>query len=131
MMWITQIANFIKTKFNFVRTALPAIPPILLVCEASRRPGLSAIALATAIIQRLPEAGIDAGVNADGSPNKVLRLVRIISEEVVNEIKSNSRIMFAIPTGGISIQGVGVGPTGPITVTGTNLIPAQGDGISL
>ena len=131
MMWITQIADFIKDKFNFVRVALPVIPPMLLICEASRRPGLSAIALATAIIQRLPEAGIDVSVNADGSPNKVLGLVRIISEEVVKEIKTNSRVMFGIQSGGISVQGVGVGPTGPTTVTGTNLIPAQGDGISL
>ena len=123
-MWITQIANFIKTKFNFVRTALPAIPPILLVCEASRRPGLSAIALATAIIQRLPEAGIDAGVNADGSPNKIMKAIRIGCEEFVKEYKENSRVSMVLPTGTITITG-----TSP-AFTGTNLLPVSIEGIA-
>lgn len=130
-MWITHIADFIKKKFNFVRTALPTIPPLLLICEAAQRPGLSAIALATAIIQRLPEAGIMTGVNPDGSPNKILQLIRVFSEEVVREIKENSSVSFGIQTGGITIHGVGVGPTGPFTVTGQNLIPVSGKGISL
>ena len=126
MMWITQIANFIKNKFNFVRAALPVIPPMLLVCEASRRPGLSAIALATAIIQRLPEAGISVENNPCGEPNKIMKAIRIGCEEFVNEFKNNSRVSMVLPTGSVTITG-----TGPYTFTATNLLPVSIEGIAL
>ena len=128
-MWITKVADFIKDKFNFVRAALPTIPPILLICEAAERPGLSAIALTTAIIQRLHEAEILTGVNPDGTPNKIGKFVRIFSEEIVREIQENARVDFGIDSNNISVTGVGVGPSGPITVTATNILQLGGKGI--
>ena len=88
MSWITSIAQGIEKAFSGIRPALKMIPPLLLICELYRRPGLSAIALTSAIIRRLPEAGIETGVNADGSPNKINGFVRIISEEIVKEFKT-------------------------------------------
>ena len=129
MMWITKISDFIKDKFNFVRASLPTIPPVLLICEAAQRPGLSAIALTTAVIQRLHEANIITGVNPDGTANKICQFVRVMSEEIVREIQENAKVDFGLSSGGISVSGIGVGPTGPITVTGTNLLPVAGDGI--
>ena len=62
MSWINKIANGIEKAFSTVRAPLQIIPPILLICEVYQRPGLSAIALASSIIKRLPEAGIETGV---------------------------------------------------------------------
>ena len=87
MSWIQTIADGIEKAFDTVRPALKSIPPFLLICELYKRPGLSAIALTSAIIRRLPEAGIETGVNPDGSENKVNQFVRIMCEETIKEIK--------------------------------------------
>ena len=101
MSWINKIANGIEKAFSTVRAPLQIIPPILLICEVYQRPGLSAIALASSIIKRLPEAGIETGVNNDGSPNKINQLVRIISED-------NARVTCVIESEAIPKNVMGI-----------------------
>lgn len=129
MSWIKTIGDVVDKALSAVRPALPAIPPILLLCEIAKRPGLSAIALATAIIQRLPEAGIETGLNPDGSVNKVNQLIRIMSEEIVKEIKDNLKVTVAGNAGAIQTIVTGSCPVGPVTGTSTNVIPFTIDGI--
>lgn len=129
MTWIEQITKGIKATFNAVRPALPFLPSILLICELKNRPGLSAIALASAIIQRLPEAGINTGVNVDGSPNKICGVVRIACEELVNEFHTNACVTSVIEPGTVIMQGKGANAGGPVTVFGSNIIPTQGLGL--
>ena len=125
MSWITSIAQGIEKAFSGIRPALKMIPPLLLICELYRRPGLSAIALTSAIIRRLPEAGIETGVNADGSPNKINGFVRIISEEIVKEFKDNARVTSVIEPGIIMSIGTGSNAGGPVVVTSTNSMIAR------
>ena len=125
MSWITSIAQGIEKAFSGIRPALKMIPPLLLICELYRRPGLSAIALTSAIIRRLPEAGIETGVNADGSPNKINGFVRIISEEIVKEFKDNARVTSIIEPGIIMSIGTGSNSGGPVVVTSTNSMIAR------
>lgn len=120
MGWIQQIADGIKTVMSKIRTPFPEVPPILLLCEIGRRPGLSAIALASAVISRLGEIGFDTGVNRDGSPNVVNGFVRIFSEELVNEIKNNASVSCAIDVGDIPITGTGGNAGGPVQIQGFN-----------
>lgn len=130
MSWINRISNGIEEAFKFARPALTmSVPPLLLLCEIKSRPGLSAIALASSIIRRLPEAGIYTGVNPDGSPNMILAKERISAEEIVKEFKDNCKVTCVIPSGVINFIGNGGGPTGPVTVTGTNTIPITINGI--
>ena len=96
MSWINKIANGIEKAFSTVRAPLQIIPPILLICEVYQRPGLSAIALTSSNIKRLSEAGIETGVNNDGSPNKINQFVRILIEEIVQEIKDNARVTCVV-----------------------------------
>ena len=123
MSWINTIANNIEKVFSSVRPALQTIPPILLICEIYQRPGLSAIALASAIIRRLPEAGIETGVNNDGSPNKNNQFVRILCEELVKEIKDNARVTCVIEPGTINSLGTGANECGPVVVNSINTTP--------
>lgn len=102
-----------------LRTPAPPIPPILLLCEIMNRPGLSAMALAAAIISRLPEIGIETGVNPDGSANMVTQFVKVFSEELVNEIKNNAVVNCAMPPGALNITGVAAGVGGG-AVTASN-----------
>lgn len=117
MSWITSIAKGVEKVFTTMRPALPiTIPPLLLLCELNKRPGLSAIALTSAIIKRLPEAGIETGVNVDGSPNKINGLVRIMCEEIVKEFKDNARITSVIEPTSIMTLGTGANAGGPVVV---------------
>lgn len=129
MSWISTIAQGIETAFNAVRPALPMLPALLLLCELKKRPGLSAIALSAAIIKRLPEAGIETGVNPDGSPNKINKFTRIIAEEVIKEFKDNCVINLAIDAGSVISTGTGGNAGGPVVVTSTNIMPISGYGV--
>lgn len=129
MSWINKIADGIEKAFSTVRAPLQIIPPILLICELYQRPGLSAIALASSIIRRLPEAGIETGVNNDGSPNKINQFVRILSEEIIQEIKDNARVTCVVESGTINSLGTGANAGGPVVVTSVNTIPINVMGI--
>lgn len=129
MSWITSIANGIETAFNTVRPALTLIPALLLICEIRNRPGLSAIALASAIIRRLPEAGIETGVNVNGTPNKINQFVRIFCEEIVTEFKDNASVNCVVEPGLLSSVGTGANVGGPVVVTSVNTMPVAVNGI--
>ena len=129
MSWINKIADGIEKAFSTVRAPLQIIPPILLISELYQRPGLSAIALASSIIKRLPEAGIETGVNNDGSPNKINQFVRILSEEIVQEIKDNARVTCVVESGTINSLGTGANAGGPVVVSSVNTIPINIMGI--
>ena len=116
MGWISKISNDISTSLRKARPPLKELPAILSYCEASERPGLSAISLASAIISRLPEMGIDTGVNPDGSKNKILQFIRILSEEIVKEIKNNAKATISTHPGNVSFTGM----AGNIPVKGLN-----------
>lgn len=120
MGWIENIANSIGKAFDTVRPALKTIPPLLLICELYQRPGLSAISLTSAIIRRLPEAGIETGANNDGTENKINKFVRIMSEEIVKEIKDNARVTCVIEPGSIIGTGTGANAGAPIVVSTVN-----------
>ena len=124
MGWIEQIAQGINKAFNAIRPAFPTIPAILLVCDAAHRPGLSAIALTSAVIQRLPEVGIETGVNCDGSPNKINGFVRIFAEEMINHIKKYGGVRVSNAPGELNLQVTGVvTPTGEVVGTAINMQP--------
>ena len=129
MMWIDKISEGIKSAFSHVRPPLLAIPPILLICEANSRPGLSAIALTSAIIRRLPEAGILTGVNPDGSPNIICKFVRILVEEFIKEFQNNASVNASLGPSKLDIKGAAVGPAGPMPVSATNILPLILNGI--
>lgn len=125
MSWIESIANGINKVLKSVRPALPAIPALLLISELKSRPGLSAIALTSAIISRLNEAGITTGVNEDGSENKINKFVRIMCEEIINEIKDNAVVNAVIEPGSVITTGTGANAGGPVTVISTNTMVSQ------
>ena len=129
MSWINTIAQGIENAFNAVRPALKSIPPLLLLCEVVQRPGLSAIATIGSIIKRMPEAGIETGVNPCGAPNVNNKLIRIVCEEVIKEIKDNAKVTCVIAPKSITSIGIGSNASGPIVVKSYNTIPVITNGI--
>ena len=125
MGWINRIADGIEKAFSVVRKPLATLPPLLLICETYQRPGLSAIALTAAIIQRMPEAKIETGVNNCGAPNKNNKFIRIVCEELIKEIKDNARVTCVVETSKLNSIGTG----GGAVVSSVNTFPTNTDGI--
>ena len=129
MNWINNIMNMVSTAFNAVRKPAQSIPPILLLCEINNRSGLSAISLTSNIIARLPEIGFNTGVNPDGSANMVNQYTKIICEELIKEIQNHGLVDCAVNSGQININSSGACAVGPVTTTGTNIMPFSIKGV--
>lgn len=130
MGWIDKISTAINGALSAIRPPVIPIPPILLLCEILDRPGLSAISLTSAIIARLPEAGIPTGVNPDGTANMVNQYTRIMCEEIIKEFQQHAIINSAIQPGSINIAGTGTAAgIAPVAVTGVNTLPTGVNGI--
>lgn len=123
MTWIESISKGIANVLEKCRKPAKTVPAVLLLCEMSNRPGLSAIALTSAIISRLSEAGIVSELNPDGTPNKTCMMIRIMMEEIVNEFHNNAFVEGAQNSGEITSIGTGANAGGPITITSTNALP--------
>ena len=129
MSWINKIAQGIEKAFSVARAPLGLLPPLLLICEVYKRPGLSAIITTASIIRRLPEAQIETGVNNDGSPNKNNKFIRIVCEELIKEIKDNARVTCVVEPVKLNSTGTGANEGGPVVVTSVNSYPTGTKGI--
>jgi len=99
MNWFQSIYQSIKNTMDKARPPFPSIPTLLLICEASKRSGISASSLASNVIRRMVEIGIPTGANPDGSPNLINAFIRVFSEEIVKEFKDNAQIECASQSG--------------------------------
>lgn len=133
---INQFTGAIKKGWNNVRSGgnvvsnyvgkaanslVKGVPAILLLCEINEKGGLSALAITSAIISRLNEAGIPSGLNADGSPNLINAYTRIAVEEIVNAIKKDMQVYLVPPPGSIKSVVTGTCAVGPVTGTAINV----------
>lgn len=126
---LKAICDGILSVIEKVRVPFTYIPATILVCSAIKRPGLSAMVIASNIIRRQSEAGAPCGPSADGSANIAEAMERIRVEEMVKALKMDARIQIGVPIGGIQIMATGGNAGGPIEVTGFNINNAHGDGV--
>lgn len=128
-MGIESICQSISNLIDKVRAPLSAIPAIILICSAIKRPGLSAMMIAANIIRRQSEAGAPIGANIDGSRNiaEAMEVIRV--EEMLKAIHLDGKVEVAIPIGGITSVGSGANSGGPVVITSVNTKPVSGYGI--
>ena len=118
---IENICDSINKAIEKARTPAQKVPALFLYAGAISRPGLSAMTLASRIIQRQSEAGAPYGAAADGTANIAEAMERIRAEEIVRAIKMDSLVEITIPIGGVQVVGNGV--------VATNVMPIKGEGI--
>ena len=128
-MSIEEICNSITKVMDSARAPFSNVPAFLLACGSVNRPGLSAMNVASKIIQRQAEAGAPIGAAADGSRNISEAMERIRVEEVFNALKMDSRVQIGIPIGGIQIMATGANAGGPVVSNGFNVNYCKGEGI--
>lgn len=102
---LTTLLTSIKNMVSSIRPPFPEIPSFALVCNAKSRSGLSAMAIGTGIISRLPDIGIPNGVNDDGTENLINKYSMLVAEEVVKEIKNNGLTMVGIGPQDLKLSG--------------------------
>jgi hypothetical protein len=126
---IDKIVEKITNVVDKIRVPVIPIPAILLLCSVFRRPGLSAMIIASKVIRRQSEFGAPTGALPDGSPNKMNALISIMAEEIVREIQKSCVVESVIPPGGMTITGFGANAGGPVTIIGTNTLPVKATGL--
>lgn len=126
---IDSIIGGFNKILSIPTTNIPTqIPTILIFSGVPLRSGLSAIKIASRIINRKSEAGLNVGVLPSGmvSPDEIMERIRI--EEIIKALQQESIISVAIPPG-ITINASGISPTGPVTVVGSSITYVKGFGI--
>lgn len=126
---LSKLNAFIEKQLASAKKAFAKLPGILLCCAAIQRGGASSLMTTVNIIKRLPEAGIDNGVNADGTPNATAMLVRIIVEEVFKELRDNCSVQVSFLPGAIKFLGSVTTNSGTFIVNGSNSNAPEGGGI--
>ena len=129
---IIDVINILKTFSNPTFGAEPPtpIPPPLLLVGARLRPGMSARNLSKNLISRLEQRGIPMGTDVfGGDDNLFTTSIVMLAEEMLDEIRLNSKVDVVIPPGTIQITAVGGNAGGPIVVQGANTIISSGKGI--
>ena len=123
-----EIANFLLFMLEEDRIPVPrlTIGQILL---AKGRPGLNSQLLTSSIVSRFDEAGVPSGVLADGTPNVMEALVKVMCEEIVDHLQGQMRIDVVVDQGALlTASGANVG--GPVVSVGSTVAPHTGIGVA-
>lgn len=113
-----SILNGLLNLFKVPTTIQTPIPKQLILASKGR-PGLSPKLMASRVIQRQAEAGLNVGPLGTGEINSAEIMERIRMEEIVNSITTEMKIDLAITPGGKSVV---TGTAGPIPVVGNAII---------
>jgi hypothetical protein len=113
-----SILNGLLNLFK-VPTSIQTPIPKQLILASKGRPGLSPKLMASRVIQRQAEAGLNVGPLGTGEINPAEIMERIRMEEIVSSITTEMKIDLAITPGGKSVV---TGTAGPIPVVGNAII---------
>lgn len=127
---IQKIVDSLNNIIDKIRVPVIPIPAILLICCVFRRPGLSAMIMASKAMRRQSEFGAPTGALPDGGPNKMNTFIAIMAEEIVREIQKSSVVESVIPPGTMIIVSNGSNAGGPMVSVGTNTMPVKVTGIT-
>ena len=123
---IGVIASVFKTAFKPPQK-LKTLPKGVILLGTQFRTGLSAIDIASKIIERKKEIGVDIGPLPSGAKNIELQMEVIRVEEIVNALLTDAVIEIEIAPG-TQLTASGANAGGPIQVIGatTELVKSKG-----
>lgn len=124
---IQSIAGLFKNLFK-PSTPLQPITKEEILIGSKFREGLSAIDIASKIIERKKEIGVGIELLPSGAQNIDLQMEVIRVEEILDALLTKAKIEVAIPPGTL-VQATGGNAGGPIVVVGTTTTISKGEGI--
>ena len=125
---LVAIAAILKRAFKVQKKLTPLNKEEILI-GVQFREGLSAIDVASKIIERKKEIGIDIGPLPSGAENKDLMMEVIRIEEIINAIKTKMKVEAAFPPG-VPITATGGNAGGPIVVQGATTQAVKVEGVA-
>ena len=125
---LVAIAAILKRAFKVQKKLIPLSKEEILL-GVQFREGLSAIDVASKIIERKKEIGIGIGPLASGSENIDLQMEVIRIEEIINAIKTKMKVEAAFPPG-VPITATGGNAGGPIVVQGATTQAVKVEGVA-
>lgn len=120
---ITDIIRNIKGMFSGAVSPAQGLPALLLYCTTIKRTGASPMEMTSDALQEYAKAGIPIGPNADGTQNLHNIETYIIFNTICKNFGLNGVSQGVIPSGGLSVRGVGANAGGPVEITSTNQEP--------
>jgi len=124
---IKTITGVLKNSLS-PSTPLQPIPKQQILIGSKYRSGLSAIDIASKIIQRKKEAGIPITPLPSGSQNLDLIMETIRVEEIVNALLTKAKIEVAAPPG-TNLTATGGNAGGPVVSQGITTTTVKSEGI--
>ena len=124
---LVTIALLLKKAFKTPKK-LPPITKEEILIGVKFREGLSSIDIASRIIERKKEIGINITPLPSGAANIDLKMEVIRVEEIVNAILTKMKFEGAFPPG-VPVTATGGNAGGPIVVVGTTIGISKGEGI--
>jgi hypothetical protein len=125
---LVAIAAILKRAFKVQKKLTPLNKEEILL-GVQFREGLSAIDVASKIIERKKEIGIGIGSLPSGSENIDLQMEVIRIEEIINAIKTKMKVEAAFPPG-VPITATGGNAGGPIVVQGATTVAVKVEGVA-
>ena len=125
---LVAIAAILKRAFKVQKKLTPLNKEEILI-GVQFREGLSEIDVASKIIERKKEIGIDIGPLPSGAENKDLMMEVIRIEEIINAIKTKMKVEAAFPPG-VPITATGGNAGGPIVVQGATTQAVKVEGVA-
>jgi len=123
----STISSLLKNSFKPPKT-LKSIPPGLILTGTKFRTGLSPIDIASKIIERKKEIGINIGPLPSGGKNIDLQMEVIRMEEIINALLTEAVIEVEIPPG-IKLTATGGNAGGTIQVVGVTIDLVKSKGV--
>ncbi len=120
-----SVLSYLLSLFKVPNTTSNTMPLPLILASKSR-PGLSPTQIASRIIKRQSEAGLNVGPLPSGLTNPAEIMERIRVEEIVKALITESKIDVAIQPGTL-LQATGGNAGGPIQVFGTTVGISSGN----
>lgn len=124
---IQTVVGIFKNLFK-VSTPLQNISKEEILIGSKFREGLSAIDIASKIIERKKEIGVSIGPLPSGAQNVELQMEVIRVEEILNALLTKVKVEVAIPPG-TKVTAFGANAGGPIVVQGATIEVSKGEGI--
>jgi len=125
---LVAIAAILKRAFK-VQKKLTPINKEEILLGMQFREGLSAIDIASRIIERKKQIGIGIGPLPSGAENIEIMMEVIRIEEIVGAIKTKMKIEGAFPPG-VPTVGTGVNAGGPMVVNSVTTVAVKVEGLA-
>ena len=123
------LSSELMSIIESIRPPAQTIPHLFLLCEVLHRSGISGSLLFAKTVARLGMIDIPTDTNPDGTYNKIIAFLKIVTEEIVNSIKDDAVTVNTIAASNLSFTTSGGNAGGGAVINVINNANTQYKGV--